>query len=63
MENSADRRRCTIGGGLGASAVRVQQQAAVAAAHHREPEADEARGLIAELVGDPVPLRDCAVAV
>ena len=44
------------------AAIRMQQQAAIAAAHHREAEADQARGPIAEFVRNPVSVVDCVVA-
>ena len=41
---------------LFATAIRVQQQAAIAAAHHGESEPDDPAGLIAQFVRDPVAL-------
>ena len=43
---------------LHASAIGMQKEAAVAAAHHREPEPDDPAGLIAQLVRNPVAFGD-----
>ena len=40
----------------------MQQQATIAAAHHREAKTDKARGPIAEFVRNPVPVVDGVVA-
>ena len=48
--------------GLSATAIRVQQQAAIAAAHHGEAEPDQACGLIAEFVRNPVPVGNRVIA-